>query len=96
MMTKKYKFEFYFYNEHANNYSNYFKNKARLPIWKEGFPDKNMTAEFLEYNETDDKILGYLNVLLGDKKDLLISDDRKYLMNHPDRLVGHLILLDEN
>lgn len=95
-MTKKYKFEFYFYNEHASNYSNYFTNKARLPIWREGFPDINMTAEFLDYKIFNDKIIGHLNVLLGNKKDLLEYDDRKYLMNHPDRLVGHIILLNEN
>ncbi|MHA7060315.1 hypothetical protein ACWGOQ_0024075 [Aquimarina sp. M1] len=96
MMVKKYKFEIYFYNEHAENYSNYFENNARLPIWREGYPDENMTAEFLDYSRSDNKIIGHLNVLLRNEKDLLKYEGRKYLMNHPNRLVGHLILLDND
>ena len=91
--NKKYKFEFYFYNEYARNYSNYFEKKLRLPIWREGFPNENMTAEFFDYKILDNKIIGHMYVFIGNKKDLLEYDERKYLMSHPNELVGHLILL---
>ncbi len=92
--TKKFQFEFFFYNDFASNFEKYFEEKMRLPVWNEDTPMDTMTGEFLEFDMSEGKIIGFMNLLINENENLFDKKNRKYLMNHPDRLVGHLILLD--
>ncbi|SRX75276.1 hypothetical protein AEQU3_02270 [Aequorivita antarctica] len=92
----KYPFEFYFYNKYAFNFEKYFDNKDRITIWSETNEKFAFPAEFSNYKVLDDKILGTLILLTKEDRNLYDIENRKYFMNHPDNLVGHLILLDKN
>ena len=91
---KKYKFEFFFTEKYLPNFDRYFSKKMRLPIWRKGEPENTMTAEFIDYSMKEDRIIGHMNVLLHENIDLCQIDNKVYLMNHPDNLVGRLELLE--
>lgn len=93
-IDREYKFEFYFYNDYAIGYEEYFKNRNKLPIWMEGFPDDNMTAIFVNFEKRKGLIIGVMNVLIREEKnDLFKKSGRKFLMGSPNDLVGHLLLI---
>ena len=88
----KYFFEFFFYNKYANNFRQYFENQDRLSIWNEDQKEYYIPAMFLDFIEEDGKIKGNMELLLPDDYNLYDNDNRKYYMNYPHNLVGHLIL----
>lgn len=94
--TVKYNFEFYFYNKYAVNYDRYFNDKMRLTIWSEENENIAFPAMFNEFELVNDKIIGTMILLLKDSRNLYEIKNRKYYMNNPNNLVGHLILLEGN
>ena len=97
-IDRKYLFEFCFYGEYANSYSSFFEKKGRISIWPEGFPDENMAGMFLNYKLRDEKIQGYMLVLIREEEnDLFKRKSFNFMMGVPhSRKIGHLILLKNN
>lgn len=90
----KYKFVFHFNNNHSLKYEKFFENRMRLPIWGEEEPDNCFTGEFLDFEIFGKNIIGNMNVLSDTSENLHDKKNKKYFMNHPEDIVGHMILLE--
>jgi len=90
--TIKYKFDFYFYNQYGCDFENFFLNRSRVTIHN---VEANISfpAMFIEFTESNNKITGYMHVLLFKTNSLFELKGNKYLINYP-YTVGHLTLLE--
>ncbi|WP_394748241.1 hypothetical protein [Spongiimicrobium salis] len=93
-ILKKYLFKVSFTKEYSQNYEKYFEKNSKVPIWNEINPNEPVTAVFLSYSFQDNKLLGVFDIWLNEDVDFFDYPSKFFLLNHPDNIVAHLILLD--